>query len=211
MLASPASLPAETTTTAPRAIAASTADCMLALHGAVPPRLRFSTLAGFGLVGVPATGTPAAHRIESATSSKVPPQRPSARTGTMRALGATPAIPSALFELAAMMPATWVPCHELPKSNGFWHSPVPKSVSPGSDASASRPSSSLAIQVSLIMSKPVTRLASKSGCERMPVSMTATAIEPDGVPSHAAAARIPPAPVPNDHCCDHMVSLGIHW
>ena len=45
----------------------------------------------------------------------------------------------------------------------------------------------------------------------MPVSITATATVPDGVKSHARAARMPPTPAPNAHCCDQMVSFGIHW
>src|SRR5436309_2305659 len=64
----PPSLPADTTTRAPAAVA-----WLIALWEAesqlpVPPRLILMTCAGYGFVGAPGTGSPAAQRMPSTTS-----------------------------------------------------------------------------------------------------------------------------------------------
>ena len=69
--------------------------------------------AGLGLVGAPATARPAAQRMPSATSLSYPPHLPSTRTGKILTPDAMPAIPMPLSDLAAMVPDTCVPCHEL--------------------------------------------------------------------------------------------------
>ena len=69
--------------------------------------------AGFGLVGTPVTARPAAQRMASAMSLVEPPHLPSTRTGKILTPDAMPATPMALSDLAAMVPDTCVPCHEL--------------------------------------------------------------------------------------------------
>ncbi len=78
-----------------------------------PPRLRFSTRAGLGLAGTPATGSPAAQRMPAMMSESYPPHLPSTRTGSTRTLRPTLAMPMPLPVSAAMMPLVCVPCHEL--------------------------------------------------------------------------------------------------
>ncbi len=103
-------LPAATTTVDLRPRALLIAACVVAEQLPSPPRLRFSTRAGWALAGTPLTVPPEAQMIASAMSDVVPPQRPRTRTGSSRASKATPATPSALSARAAAMPATWVPC-----------------------------------------------------------------------------------------------------
>jgi putative ribonuclease E len=76
--------------------------------------------AGLGLSGTPLTCPPDAQVMESMMSVPAPPHRPMARTGTIAAPGATPATPIRLFALAAMMPATWVPCQEELVASDPW-------------------------------------------------------------------------------------------
>ena len=77
---------------------------LTALHSVAlypPPRLRFTTLA-------PCC---AAHRMPLATATSVPdPLLFRTFTGIKDELNATPATPVPLFVIAAMLPATCVPC-----------------------------------------------------------------------------------------------------
>ena len=70
------------------------------------------TRAGLGFAGTPAIGTPDAHSMPSNTSASVPPHCPRTRTGRTFARQSTPAIPCPLLVLAAISPATKVPCHD---------------------------------------------------------------------------------------------------
>ena len=103
------------------------------------------TRAGFGFAGASTTLPPAAQRIASATSDANPPQWPSTRTTSIRASGAAPNTPMPLPGIAAIVPATWDPCHEE-------GSPKAGHQSPGSCGSPSRPSPSPAVTGSLTMS-----------------------------------------------------------
>jgi len=100
-------------------------------------------LAGWGLSGTPGTGKPAAHRMPARMSESRPPHLPSTRTGSRRAPQVPPAMPALLLVLAAIMPATRVPCQELllvsqlANSGRFLSALVIQS--PGSDGSGSRP------------------------------------------------------------------------
>ena len=112
--------------------------------------------AGKGLRGTPGTLSPAAHATASMMSESSPPHLPSARTGRILAPQSIPASHWPLLEFAAMLPATPVPCHEL---SPISHSRNSGSVlsaaltqSPGSEASASRLSPSLAILGSVMKS-----------------------------------------------------------
>src|SRR6185436_9918518 len=146
------SLPAATTTTVPRARAELIAFCIVVPHGPVPPNERLATRAGFGFAGTPATVPPAAHTRPSEISDVYPPQRPSTRTGSMRALNATPATPDPLLVRAAIVPATCVPCQlELLAGVPAPHSPAALQ-SPGSRASASLRFPSRETNVSLMKS-----------------------------------------------------------
>jgi hypothetical protein len=69
--------------------------------------LMLMTLAGLGFTGTPATGKPAAQRIESTKSSRVIPQGPKTRIGKIKALGFTPHI--SWWPLPATMLETSVP------------------------------------------------------------------------------------------------------
>ena len=81
--------------------------------------------------------------MPSVMSESKPPQAPRTRTGTIFASGATPAMPSLLFAIAAMVPATWVPC----QSEAVAFEPVKHWLStvqlPASVGSESRPLPSL--------------------------------------------------------------------
>src|SRR6266852_3847489 len=141
------------------------------------------TLALFVLLGTPGTGKPAAQRMASAISAVVPPHFPKTRIGWTLTFQFTPATPIPLLVLPTpMVPATWVPCQLLGCGDGGHpppHSPV-LMASPGSVGSGSRPSPSLAMKVSEIMSKPGTRFGepTTSGwLGRIPVSITATTTE----------------------------------
>src|SRR5688500_12608041 len=103
-------LPAATTTAVPSERAVLIALCIVAPHAPPPPRERLATLAGLGLAGTPGTAPPAAHTRPAAMSDVNPPHVPSTRTGTTRALNATPDTPVPLFVSAATVPATCVPC-----------------------------------------------------------------------------------------------------
>src|ERR1700741_1335604 len=91
---------------------------------------------------------PPAHAIASRMSESKPPHLPSARTGKIQGLHVLPATPSLLFVSAPTIPATRVPCHELfltsQPANRPWFDSCCEPQSPASDASASRPSPSLA-------------------------------------------------------------------
>ena len=166
--------PAAATTTTPRARALSIAASMTALgcsFGA--PRLRLTTRAPRAT----------AQRIASATVSSVMTRLPSRSnqetfTGMTTTAGAAPLTPRALPAVAAMMPATCVPC---PCSSLGSASPDPRSV-PG-------------------ISRPT-----RSGWPRStPVSITATAIS--GRPRvRAQADRTAAASRP--HCEPHSGSFG---
>mgnify|MGYP006972268893 CR=1 FL=1 len=69
--------------------------------------------AGFSFAGMPATVPPDAHVMASAMSDRVPPQRPSTRTGSTVDSNARPAMPTPLLVASATVPATCVPCQEL--------------------------------------------------------------------------------------------------
>src|ERR1700681_2358402 len=146
------SLPAATVITTPWASATLIPSCNACAQGVAPPRLMLMTRAGVGFGGAPATATPAAHRTPAVMSSNVPPHLPSTRTGRILAFQLRPAIPAPLLVLAAMMPLTNVPCHEL-ASPGTPSPHSPSEVpSPGSDALLSRPSPSFADAGSLMKS-----------------------------------------------------------
>ena len=147
-----AELPAATTTTAPRAMAPLTAACVVVSQAPPPPSDRLITRAGVALAGAPATVPPEAQVIASAMSEVYPPHLPSTRTGCTRALNAMPATPAALLVLAAIVPATWVPCQlESLAGSPTAHSPA-ATQSPGSEGSLSRAVPSLDTAVSMIMS-----------------------------------------------------------
>ena len=129
-----------------------------------PPKLRLITWAGFGLFGVFGTGRPAAQRIPFAISCRLPPHFPKTRTGIILVLNDIPAPPILLFVNAAIVPATWVPCQELfCGANGHQKS-LFETQSPGSLASASGPSPSLATLRFEIKSYPGNRLPARSSC-----------------------------------------------
>jgi hypothetical protein len=139
------------------------------------------TLAGVAFGVAPGTVMPAAQRIASLMSVIVPPHLPSARTACSLTFQLTPATPTPLLVLPTpTVPDTCVPCQlfgwaGLPGK----HSPA-EIASPGSVGSLSRPPPSLAMNGSLIMSKPATRLGlpvMSGWFGRMPVSITATTTE----------------------------------
>ncbi len=105
------------------------------------------TLAGVGLSGTPDTGRPAAHSMASAMSEDMPPHLPSARTGWIRAFQSMPARSRPLLVAAPTTLATPVPCHDelatVQVLNRVSSLSALVSQSPGSLASASRPSPSL--------------------------------------------------------------------
>ena len=171
-----------------------------------PPRERFSTSAGWRLSvnpqydhGFPEASvlSPAAQRMPSVTSATLPPHAPSTRIGIIVTFGATPEMPIPLSFCAAIIPATCVPCQEDAGLSSSRHQ------SPGSVASISRPDPSLAVADKLIMSTPQSSLtaASRSGCETMPVSITATmTLRSPVVRSQAPTALTePPAPLNSAH------------
>src|SRR6185437_4248787 len=144
----PPSLPAEATISPPLATSSVTTCCCAAVHDPVPPRLKLMICAGYGLSGTPVTCRPAAQRIPSRMSESRPPHLPSARTGRIFPCQVIPATPVALLAMAPRMPTTRVPCHELLPTVqlakvGFCRS-LEATQSPGSEASGSRPSPSLA-------------------------------------------------------------------
>ena len=106
------------------------------------------TRAGLGLAGTPATGKPAAQRTPSSKSLSTAPHLPATRTGSTLAPQWMPATPSPLLLAAAISPAMAVPCQELFSTSQPLYAAVRLSAkvtqSPGSLASASRPSPSLA-------------------------------------------------------------------
>src|SRR5256885_920060 len=85
-------------------------------------------------------------------SRSVPPHLPSTRTGKSHALQVMPAMPTPLLLTAPRMPETRVPCQELLAVVPPLHSGLLRSAwttqSPGSEASASRASPSLATKAS---------------------------------------------------------------
>src|SRR5450755_2160462 len=91
---------------------------------------------------------PPAQSMAASISESAPPHLPSARTGRVQLLQVRPATPFALLVIAPRMPTTRVPCQELLATLQSLNSVVLVSAmltqSPGSDASASRPSASLA-------------------------------------------------------------------
>ena len=90
--------------------------------------------------------------MASAISDKVPPHRPSTRTGTTLASYAVPATPVALSVTAATVPVTWVPC-QLEVEPVFQGTHCWATVqSPSSLGSASLPSPSRAASASLMKS-----------------------------------------------------------
>ncbi len=123
--------------------------------------------AGCVLSGTPSTCRPAAQRMPSRMSESVPPHLPSTRTGRICAPQLIPAIPVELFVLAARMPAVRVPCQELSPTVQFLNFVVATSAdvtqSPGSEASASRPSPSFATAGSVMKSYPFKSFALRSG------------------------------------------------
>src|SRR5438270_485394 len=106
------------------------------------------------LVVAPLTGIPAAHSMPATMSRSPPPHLPSTRTGKSHALQVMPAMPTPLLLSAPRMPETRVPCQELLPAVPPVHSGLLRSAwttqSPGSEASASRASPSLATKVSEI-------------------------------------------------------------
>ena len=93
-------LPFAAITVTPRLIAYSTAFCM-EVDGCDPPRDMLITSAPLSVDQM----------IPWATSPALPaPLSSRTRTGMIRASGATPAIPMPLLALAAIVPATCVPC-----------------------------------------------------------------------------------------------------
>ena len=120
------------------------------MQAASPPRLMLTTRAGFGLIGTPDTGKPAAQYMPSTMSATSAPHLPATRTGSTRPFQLMPATPNALSVTAATMPAMSVPCHELlatsqlPNSVGLLFLSACVTQSPGSLGSASRPLPSLA-------------------------------------------------------------------
>ncbi len=104
------------------------------------------------------TCSPAAQRIASMMSESKPPHLPRARTGRIIPFQVIPVTPTALLAIAPRMPATRVPCQELfstvqPLNRVVCVSCV-VTQSPGSEASASLPSPSLAIVGSEMKSYP---------------------------------------------------------
>ena len=83
------------------------------VQAVLPPKLTLITLAGFGLVGTPLTGRPAAQRMPSTTSDSQAPHLPDTRTGRIFAPQLTPATPRPLLVSAAIWPAMKVPCQLL--------------------------------------------------------------------------------------------------
>ena len=114
----------------------------------------FSILAGYGLSGTPLTWMPAAHSIPTTISESRPPHLPSTRTGSSHAPQVMPAMPVPLLLSAPSSPAVRVPCQELLPAVPPLHCALLKSAwvtqSPGSAASASCASPSLATKVSEI-------------------------------------------------------------
>src|SRR4051812_5875590 len=105
------------------------------------------SLAGVVLVGAPLTGMPAAHRMASMMSDEYPPHLPTARIGWIFDCQLMPVMPWPLFDAAAMIPATAVPCQVLLVTGQPANVPDAASAavtqSPGSVLSLSRPSPSL--------------------------------------------------------------------
>ena len=99
--------------TLPFAIAMSIAAWNVALQADLVVNDKLMTSAGFGFSSAPATRPPEAQMMDAAMSDDKPPLQLIARIGTMFAIGTSPAMPRELFTCAPMIPATWVPCHEL--------------------------------------------------------------------------------------------------
>jgi hypothetical protein len=78
-----------------------------------PPRLILMMRAGVVLFGTPGTLRPPAQRMPSTVSESSAPQRPETRTGWIRAVQSTPAMPCELLVAAPSTLATRVPCHVL--------------------------------------------------------------------------------------------------
>ncbi len=142
----------------PLATTSFTTACWAMVQGPEPPRLMLMICAGWVLSGTPGTCSPADQRIASMMSESWPPHFPSARTGRILPCQVMPVIPTALFAMAPRIPTTRVPCQELfstvQPANGLVVSVVSACVtqSPGSEASASRGSPSLAMFTSVMKS-----------------------------------------------------------
>ncbi len=144
--------------------------------------------AGVGLAGAPATWSPAAQRMPARMSLSTPPHLPSTRTGRMNEFQEIPVIPAVLLASAPIIPATRVPCQELPVTsqlrNGEPMAFLSESLiqSPGSEGSESRPPLSLAWSVPETKSNPGSSFPPASPRLRSgwsystPVSSTATTI-----------------------------------
>src|SRR5581483_5075664 len=148
----PPSLPAETTTSTPSASTSLITICSADVQFPVAPRLMLMIRAGCVLSGTPSTWSPAAQRIASRMSESAPPHLPNTRRGRIVAAHVIPAMPVELLVMAPRMPAVRVPCHELfatvQLANFVFDVSLELTQSPGSDASASRPSPSLATAAS---------------------------------------------------------------
>src|SRR5262249_13342281 len=149
----PPSLPAEITTVTPAATTSLITVCSALVQVPVPPRLMLLIWAGWVLSGTPLTCRPAAHRIASRQSGATPPHFPNTRNGRTFGCHGIPVMPVALLESAPSMPATRVPCQELFSAVHPLNLVVATSAeltqSPGSEASASLPSPSLATKMSV--------------------------------------------------------------
>src|SRR6266853_1107307 len=157
-------------------------------------------------------------------SESRPPHFPSTRTGSSHALRVTPAIPVPLLLSAPSSPDTRVPCQELFATIAALHSGLLRSAwmtqSPGSEASASCASPSLATKVSEIKVYPGKRRPPdpahcRSGCsKRTPVSRSAmTSPVLPVVVSQAVTASTALGVVAElacrYHCCENTGSLGV--
>lgn len=195
-------LPAAATTVVPRPIASSMADWTNGWQVTEDDNERLMTSAGLGLAGIPGTSPPEAQVMAAATSDIVPPHLPSARTGRIRASGAMPAIPLALFGTAAASPATCVPCQDdavtpHPSNSAGWFTRSAASTqSPSSRGSESRPSPSLATTALSIRSAPGKTRPTRSSWAVIPVSIT---------------AMTSPAPVARFHAGTAITSPSDHW
>src|SRR5882762_969327 len=188
----------------------------------------FSILAGYGLFGTPLTGMPAAHSMPVTMSESRPPHLPSTRTGSSHALQVTPAIPVPLLLSEPSSPDTRVPCQELGIGKvlpvgRLAHSGCLESAwvtqSPGSEASASWASPSLATKVSEMNVYPGSRRPPdpahcRSGCsKRTPVSRSAMTspvlpvVVSQAVTASTALGVVAELPC-RYHCCENTGSLG---
>src|SRR6267143_3621818 len=168
--------------------------------------------------------------MPAAMSESRPPHLPSTRTGSSHALQVHPAIPLPLLLSAPRSPDTRVPCQELFPAVPPLHSGLLRSAwvtqSPGSEASASCASPSLATKVSEIKVYPGNRRPPdpahcRSGCsKRTPVSRSAITIPvvpvvpmPPVVVSQAVTASRALGVVAElccrYHCSENSASFGV--